>query len=133
MTPGGSTDSPFLIADDDEIACQALQELLISLGAKVATANSVDEALAKMGRFHSDLVICDIWMPVRDGISMAREVRRREQDSGGQVRTPLIALTAYGRVDDKIRILNAGFDSHVVKPVELEELSAIIRNLAARA
>jgi CheY-like chemotaxis protein len=80
----------------------------------VATANSVDEALAKMGRFHSDVVICDIGMPVRDGISMAREVRRRERDSGGLVRTPLIALTAYGRVDDKIRILNAGFDSHVV-------------------
>jgi signal transduction histidine kinase len=83
--PGRLDGLSILVADDDETACQALQELLISRGAKVATASSVDEALAKMGRFHSDLVICDIGMPVRDGISMAREVRRREQDSGGQV------------------------------------------------
>src|SRR5262249_54877788 len=103
--------------------------LLLSLGAKVATAKSVDEALAKIGGSHSDVVICDIGMPVRDGISMVQELRRRERDSGAPVRTTLIALTAYGRVDDKIRILNAGFDSHVAKPVEVQELTAIIRNL----
>jgi DNA-binding response OmpR family regulator len=89
----------------------------------------VDEALAKMEGSHSDVVICDTGMPVRDGISLVHELRRRARDSGAPVRTTLIALTAYGRVDDKIRILNAGFDSHVVKPVEVQELSAIIRNL----
>ncbi|MBV8452958.1 MAG: hypothetical protein JOZ29_11880 [Deltaproteobacteria bacterium] len=57
-------------------------------------------------------------------------MRKREQ--GGRV--PLVALTAYGRVEDKLNILGAGFDSHVVKPVELAELSATIRSLvAARA
>ena len=70
-------------------------------------------------------------MPVEDGFFFARQVRKREQEGNVKGRVPLVALTAYGRVEDKIKILASGFDSHVVKPVELGELSAIIRSLVA--
>ena len=55
-------------------------------------------------------------MPVEDGFFFAREVRKREQQGSVNGRVPLVALTAYGRVEDKIKILAGGFDSHVSSP-----------------
>jgi len=72
-------------------------------------------------------VVSDIGMPVEDGYFLARELRKRERDKGKEAGMPLIALTAYGRVEDKVQILTAGFDSHAVKPVDPVELSAILR------
>lgn len=118
-----------LVVDDEASACEALKELLVALGARVVTANSADEGLEALNGLEPDAIVCDIGMPVRDGLSLAREVRQRERNSGREARVPLIALTAYGRVEDKIQILNAGFDTHVVKPVEMPELSAIIKSL----
>jgi CheY-like chemotaxis protein len=74
-----------------------------------------------------DAVVSDIGMPGEDGYFFARELRKRERDTGKDIATPLVALTAYGRVEDKVQILNAGFDSHAVKPVDPVELSAILR------
>jgi CheY-like chemotaxis protein len=78
-----------------------------------------------------DAIVADIEMPVQDGFLFAREVRRREQEGTYAGRVPLLALTAYGRVEDKVKILASGFDGHVVKPVDLAELSATIRSLVA--
>jgi CheY-like chemotaxis protein len=123
-----------LVVDDDPEACDALIRLLGSLGAAAYAVTSAPEALVKLDGIHPDAIVSDIGMSVQDGFSFAREVRKREQDGGANGRVPLVALTAYGRVDDKIKILASGFDSHVVKPVELSELSAIIKSLVeARA
>ena len=65
-------------------------------------------------------------MPVQDGYFLAREMRKREEAADRESRLPLVALTAYGRVEDKIKIFEAGFDNHVVKPVDPAELSAIL-------
>lgn len=121
-----------VVADDDENACGALKELLGSLGAKVDTAQSADEALRLVEGMDPDVIVSDIGMPGRDGLSLAQEIRKRERESGRDFRVALIALTAYGRVEDRVQILSSGFDSHVVKPVELSELSAIISSLTAR-
>lgn len=121
-----------MIADDDENACAALKDLLGSLGAQVEIATNADRALDLVAKVRPDVVVSDIGMPGRDGFSLAKEVRDRELKAGHGLRVPLIALTAYGRVEDKVQILGAGFDSHVVKPVELSELSAIIRSLTSR-
>ncbi|HUA32268.1 MAG TPA: ATP-binding protein [Candidatus Binataceae bacterium] len=121
-----------VVADDDESACGALKELLGSLGAKVDTAQSVDDALRLIDGMDPDVIVSDIGMPGRDGLSLAQEIRKRERESARDFRVPLIALTAYGRVEDRVQILSSGFDSHVVKPVELSELSAIISSLTAR-
>ena len=123
-----------LVVDDDPEACDALTNLLGSLGASVHAENSVQAALGALDGTRPDAIVADIEMPAQDGFFFAREVRRREQEPKKNGRIPLIALTAYGRVEDKVRILAGGFDSHVVKPVDLAELSATIRSLvAARA
>jgi CheY-like chemotaxis protein len=96
--------------------------------------NSAPEALATLARMRPEVIVADIEMPVQDGFSLAREIRKLEQSTPALRRVPLVALTAYGRVEDKVKILASGFDSHVVKPVELAELTAAIRSLvAARA
>jgi signal transduction histidine kinase/ActR/RegA family two-component response regulator len=118
-----------LVVDDDAEACNSLTVLLDSLGATVSAATSAQAALGKLDGIRQDAIVADIGMPVEDGFFFAREVRKREQDGSINGRVPLVALTAYGRVEDKINILASGFDSHVVKPVELSELSAIIKSL----
>ncbi len=115
-----------LVVDDDLDTCEALRNLLGSLGASVTTATSARTALSILQTLNPDAVVSDIGMPIEDGYFLARELRRRERDRGKEG-VPLVALTAYGRVEDKVQILTAGFDSHVVKPVDPVELSAILR------
>jgi CheY-like chemotaxis protein len=122
------------VVDDDPGACEALKGLFRSLGAIVSSATSVQAALAMLDTARPDAVISDIGMPIEDGYFLAREIRKREQDTGSDSRIPLIALTAYARVEDKVQILTAGFDSHAVKPVDPVEISTILGSLiAARA
>jgi signal transduction histidine kinase/ActR/RegA family two-component response regulator len=120
-----------LVVDDDADACDALKNLLESLGASVTTVTSAQTALDKLDAIHPDAIISDIGMPLHDGYFLAREVRRRELNAASNQRVPLVALTAYGRVEDKVEILTAGFDSHTIKPVEAAELSTILRTLIA--
>jgi CheY-like chemotaxis protein len=123
-----------LVVDDEPEACEALTKLLGSLGAKVYAENAAEAALRILDQARPDAIVADMEMPVQDGFFFAREVRNRERDRKLGGRVPLIALTAYGRVEDKVKILASGFESHVVKPVDLAELSATIRTLvAARA
>jgi CheY-like chemotaxis protein len=70
-------------------------------------------------------------MPLYDGFYLAPELRKREQSASRRYRVPLVALTAYGRVEDRVKILAAGFDSHAVKPVEPAELSTLLGALTA--
>lgn len=118
-----------LVVDDDPEACEALTKLLGSLGARVYAENSAQEGLGKFERTRLDAIVADIEMPVQDGFFFAGELRKIEHDGKPKGRVPLVALTAYGRVEDRVKILASGFDSHVVKPVELAELSATIRSL----
>ncbi len=118
-----------LVVDDDPGACDALKNLLGSLGASVAAATSAQAALAMLETLHPDAVISDIGMPVRDGYFLARELRKWEKHTGRDGRLPLVALTAYGRVEDKVQILMAGFDTHAIKPVDPVELSTILETL----
>ena len=134
---GNSANAPrldglaILVVDDDPDTCDALKSLLGALGAGVQTATSVRDGLAIYEDTHPDAIVSDIGMPVEDGYVLARELRKRERDAGTESRTPLIALTAYGRVEDKVQILTAGFDSHAIKPVDPVELSAILRTCIA--
>jgi signal transduction histidine kinase/CheY-like chemotaxis protein len=118
-----------LVVDDEPEAGDALKHLLGSLGARAAAATSVQAALATLKTLHFDAVISDIGMPVQDGYFLARELRKWEQETGRDGRMPLVALTAYGRVEDKVQILTAGFDSHAIKPVDPVELSTILETL----
>ena len=63
-------------------------------------------------------------MPGRDGYSLIREIERGKKRPALTDHLPAVALTAYGRVEDKVEIFSSGFDSHVVKPVDPAELAA---------
>ena len=118
-----------LVVDDDRDACEALKLLFGSLGATVATVTSAQTALAMQNELRPDVVVSDIGMPGQDGFYLAKRWRERERSAGNSRRVPMVALTAYGRVEDKVEILASGFDNHVVKPVDIAELSATIRSL----
>ena len=84
-----------------------------------------------MGEWKPDVILSDIEMPDEDGYELIRKVRRSEADRGSR-KVPAIALTAYGRVEDRLRALSAGYQMHIAKPAEPKELAVVIASLAAR-
>jgi signal transduction histidine kinase/CheY-like chemotaxis protein len=118
-----------LAVDDDAATLQGLRSLLTSLGASCKETGTVEDAIAAMTEKHPDVLISDLGMPGRDGYSLIREIREREKESAAAAHLAAIALTAYGRVEDKVEIFAAGFDGHVVKPVDPAELAAVIKRL----
>jgi CheY-like chemotaxis protein len=76
------------------------------------------------------MIVSDIGMPVEDGYDVHPQVRRLPPDQGG--RTPAAALTAFARAEDRTRALRAGYQTHVAKPVEPMELTAVVASLATR-
>jgi CheY-like chemotaxis protein len=90
-------------------------------------AASAPEALNLMEQFIPDLLICDIGMPDIDGYMLMRQIRTLPPEQGGKI--PAIALTAYAGEFDRRQALQAGFQKHMSKPVEPEELVKAIVNL----
>jgi signal transduction histidine kinase/CheY-like chemotaxis protein len=114
---------------DDEPECRNLVAAVIGHhGGNALTADSVAAGLAQFNAHAPTVVICDIGMPGQDGYAFARELRKREESSGRW--TPVIALTAYARAEDRARILAAGFQVHMPKPVDPLELAAVVAGLA---
>jgi len=120
-----------LAVDDQPDAIAAIQSLLQSQGAEVHTASSARSALAELDGWRPDVLVSDIGMPNEDGYFLIRELRNRPRDRCGDI--PAIALTAYGRVQDTVRLLESGFHMHVTKPVEPAELFAAIRSVTRTA
>ena len=91
---------------------------------------SAAEALELLRHWRPDVLVSDIEMPGEDGYSLIRKVRALVPDEGG--RTPAVALTAYGRTQDRTHSLAAGFSMHVPKPVDPGELTTIVASVAGR-
>jgi CheY-like chemotaxis protein/anti-sigma regulatory factor (Ser/Thr protein kinase) len=120
-----------LAVEDDADSLELLRTILTSQGAEVTTAISANDAVDCLGRQLPDLIISDIEMPGGDGYALIRAVRGARD---GAWRTlPVVALTAYSRVEDRIRLLSAGFSMHVSKPADPAELAAIILSLTRRS
>jgi two-component system, chemotaxis family, CheB/CheR fusion protein len=119
---------------DDEPDCAFLTGYLLSQwGADVKTVISADEALDVFERYDNwppDMLISDIQMPGMDGYTLMRRVRKLDPDRGRNI--PAIALTAHSRAEDRIRALAAGFNIHVGKPFEPDELLAVVESIATR-
>jgi signal transduction histidine kinase/CheY-like chemotaxis protein len=118
-----------LVVDDDAETREALRSLLTSVGASVKTAATVEGAIAVLAESYPDVLVSDIGMPGRDGYWLIKEIRSREKGRGPSDHLPAVALTAYGRVEDRVEVFASGFDSHVMKPVDPAELAAIIKRL----
>ena len=119
-----------LVVDDDPDSLDITNVVLTTAGAETRTCASAAAARDILSGWTPDVLISDIEMPDEDGYTFLRKVR-----AGATLRakTPAIALTAYGRSEDRIRTLAAGFNFHLSKPVDPAELSQVIANLAGRA
>ena len=119
-----------LVVDDEAETCELLQFILEGCGARVKTASSAAAALEAVAEEAFDVLISDIGMPDEDGYSLIAKVRALGKERGGKV--PAAALTAYAGEEDRIRVLQSGFQIHVPKPISPSELVAVVANLAGR-
>jgi signal transduction histidine kinase/ActR/RegA family two-component response regulator len=120
-----------LVLDDDTDALELFATVLRQAGAEVRVARSVGEAIALLQAWEPDVIVSDIEMPEENGYAFIRRLRGGEVPNGERI--PAVAVTAYGGVSERIKIASAGFDSYVAKPVEPDELAAIIGRLVTRA
>ena len=119
-----------LVVDDDRDAVDLASAILTQAGAVVKACASASEAFQAVQDWRPDVLVSDIEMPGEDGYALIRRIRALEGE--GQGRMPAVALTAYGRMQDRMQALTAGFNMHVPKPVDPGELTTIIASVAAR-
>ena len=117
-----------LVVDDDADVRGMMEAVLSERGAQVTSAASAGEALDSVARERPDVLLSDLAMPEMDGYALLRELRGRPESP----RIPAAALTAYARAEDRRQALLAGFQMHVAKPIEPEELVAVVASLAGK-
>ena len=117
-----------LAVDDEEDTLTLLREILEGAGAAVTTVTSAEEALDMVHRSAPDVLVADIGMPGTDGFELILRVRALTDSRERTI--PAAALTAYARSEDRVRTLRAGFQVHLAKPIDPEELVAAIADLA---
>jgi PAS domain S-box-containing protein len=125
----GGRSKRVLVVDDNRDAADMISQLLEDAGHEVKTAYDVSQALALAEGFRPEVAILDIGLPVMDGYTLGRELRAR------LVSAPpvLVALTGYGQEQDLRRSAEAGFTSHLVKPVDVEGLIHLVDALVRQA
>jgi CheY-like chemotaxis protein/anti-sigma regulatory factor (Ser/Thr protein kinase) len=111
-----------LIVEDNRDAAETLRDLLEMSGCTVAVADSGPGALALGEPFQSEVVLCDLGLPGMDGYQVAKALRRNPVTA----RARLIALSGYGQEEDERRSREAGFDLHLTKPVDFDELQRLL-------
>jgi PAS domain S-box-containing protein len=120
-----------ILAVDDEIDATAVTAaILVSAGAEVKTAASVSQAMDLMKQWRPDVLISDIGMPDEDGYDLIRKVRAQPLDN--QRNIPAIALTAFARTRDRLKVLAAGYQMHVPKPIEPLELVTVVASVTKK-
>jgi PAS domain S-box-containing protein len=119
-----------LVVDDHEDARQVVKAVLESCGATVAVAASAREALSIVPGEKPDVVLSDVEMPEQSGYALLRQLRSLPAERGGQ--TPAVALTGHATAHDRVKLLRAGFQMHVPKPVQPAELATVVASLARK-
>ncbi len=114
-----------LIADDNEDAGETLAMMLRMLGHDVRTATNGQDAISVGAAFHPALICLDVGMPVLDGLEAARAMRREPWGK----RALLVAMTGYGQDEDRRKTSEAGFDVHLVKPVDPMEIIRLLERV----
>lgn len=116
-----------LIVDDNRDAADSMGLLISDYGAEARIAYDASEAIRTLGEFDAELVLLDIGMPDVDGYEVCQQIRREKGNA-----VSIIALTGWGQDSDRRRAEDAGFDAHLTKPVDFDELAAIAANVRVR-
>jgi CheY-like chemotaxis protein/HPt (histidine-containing phosphotransfer) domain-containing protein len=116
-----------LVAEDNELSAEVLEQALVRRGHRVQVASDGREVLTLVERGGFDLLLLDVHMPVLDGFQVVQVIRERELTAGGHL--PIIALTARSRKEDRERCLAAGMDDFLTKPIRSAELLAAIEGV----
>jgi CheY-like chemotaxis protein len=131
-TPSTSLDGlRVLVVDDERDTRDLLATALERRGAVVHTAASAAQAIGLLRRGVCDVLVSDIGMPDQDGYDLITALRALESAQGGAI--PAVALTAYARAEDRRRVLAAGYQVHVSKPVDPDELVAVLARVTQRS
>ncbi len=120
-----------LVVDDESDACDMMAMMLEPYGAIVTTARSATEARMQVRQRVPDVLVSDIGMPEENGLMLMRQIRSMDQQYGGAM--PAIALSAYVREEDQRQALQAGFQSHLSKPVDEMALVTLVAQLTGRS
>ena len=128
MAAAAVTPRRILVVDDNADAAQAMATMLELLGHRVDVAFDGDQALRVAERVRPEVILMDLGMPNMNGYVAARRIR--ETGWGGDVL--LVAVTGWGQQADRTASEQAGFDHHLVKPVELDAVQALVARLDAR-
>jgi CheY-like chemotaxis protein len=116
-----------LLVEDDSDTQELLKTVLSGHGAELTVVGSSAEALTELHRAKPDVIISDIGMAGENGYDLIKKIRSLNADQGGRI--PAIALTAYAAASDRRQALLAGFQTHLSKPVNAEDLIAVILSL----
>jgi PAS domain S-box-containing protein len=119
-----------LVIDDEPESLLLLSTVLTQSGAYVKTASSAEEGFREVQMWRPNVIVSDIGMPGEDGYSFMKRVKAWASETG--TRIPAVALTAFARVEDRIKALSSGFQIHVPKPVEPAELITVLVSLIER-
>jgi PAS domain S-box-containing protein len=119
-----------LIVDDEPDTRALVARVLTQCGAEVCGAASAAGGLQQLADFKPHVLVSDIGMPETDGYAFMRTVRNRSASEGGG--TPAIALTAFARSEDRTRAMLAGYQVHIAKPIEPQELAVTVQTLSRR-
>ena len=125
--PGAGRPLRVLVVEDNRDAAETLGDLLRIFGHEVELAHTGPDGIEAARGFHPEVVLCDIGLPGMDGYAVAEQLRSDPDTT----RCRLVALTGYGRDSDRRRAEEAGFDLHLVKPVEPEQLQRLLETWSA--
>ncbi len=122
-----------LLVEDEQSSREVLRVSLMQFGAEVHAAATVDQAMEIIDEVRPDIVVTDIAMPGEDGFALLQKIRIRDQQL--TQRTPVVAVSALSRSDERSRIMMAGFDQFLQKPMEplrLAQAVAVARRIESR-
>ena len=117
------------MVEDDPVSLDVTRRALDRAGHTVVTAENGDQALDLLAREPFDLLLVDVQLPVRNGLDTVAALRQAKDLAGENARIPAIAITAYAMAGDKEKILAAGMNAYLPKPLDLRALLVLINHV----
>ena len=113
-----------LIVEDENETRKLMQDVMQGEFAKIVSAQNGDEGLKKFKKYHPDIVVTDIAMPISDGLDMAMQIKEISKD------TPVVVLSAHSEKEKLLKAIDVGIDKYVIKPIDMDEFLTTLEIVA---